>query len=290
MSSDFFLSPLPHSCIVCGHHHLDLVDTTVILGRYSAELFSCQRCGHEWFKSPEQWLDDAYASPIAETDTGIVARSLQVQRIISSFLHFSNCTGKLLDWGSGSGLLTRLLRDDGYDCFGLEPYTDPVLASKFTLCSQEKAIQGGPYQAVIAIEVFEHLAKPRDFLENVLSITDTLIFTTEIVDREKFGNDWWYYSKETGQHISFFTNSSLAYLAESYGCHHASSRSKSFHIITKNLSNLRVFRLLAGARRSFVFHPLSQLLRKVTNRPSLIMKDHYAAKQVLLSIQSNKSE
>ena len=38
-------------------------------------------------------------------------------------------------------------------------------------------------------------------------------------------------------------------------------RGKSLHIITKNSSNLRVFRLLAGARRSFVFHPLSQLLQ-----------------------------
>lgn len=272
---------MPEACIACSHPDVDVVDQTFILGRYSAELLACQRCGHEWFKSPEEWLNEAYASPIANTDTGIVARSLNAHRIISSFLCVSNRTGKMLDWGSGSGLLTRLLRDDGYVCLGLEPYTDPVLAAGFTLKSQREAIDQGPYRAVIAIEVVEHLASPQDFFEVALSIADTIVFTTEIVDRTRHGNEWWYYSRETGQHISFYTHKSLSYLAELYGCNYASSRSKGLHIITRKPSDLRWFWWVSGARRARILHPLSQFFGKIIGRHSLVMKDHLDAKQVL---------
>lgn len=281
---------LPEVCIVCSHPHLDIVDRSFILGRYSAELVACQRCGHEWFQSPGDWLEEAYASPIANTDTGIVARSLNIHRILSSFLCFSNDTGKILDWGSGSGLLTRLLRDDGFDCIGLEPYTDPVLASRFTLRSQMEAIHQGPYRAVIAIEVVEHLASPQEFFKQVLSLTDTLVFSTEIVDRPRYGNDWCYYSKETGQHISFFTHKSLSYLADLYSCNYASARNKGLHIITRKSSDLQLFWWIAGPKRGRILYPLSQILQKISGRHSLIMKDHLSAREILLSAQANRSE
>lgn len=290
MTFDSSHSDSSDTCIICSHPHLDIVDQTFVLGRYFAELVSCQRCGHEWFKSPEKWLEDSYASPIANTDTGIVARSLKVHRIVSTFLFFSRDIGKLLDWGSGSGLLARLLRDDGFDCVGFEPYTDPVLASSFTFRSQQKAIDQGPYRVVIAIEVVEHLASPQDFFKNVLSITDTLIFTTEIVDRAKHGNSWWYYSKETGQHLSFYTYSSLSYLADLYGCNYVSSKCKGLHVITRNESDLHLFWWIAGTTRSRFLYPLSKLLNKFSGRRSLIEKDHFAAKQTLLSHQVNRSK
>jgi hypothetical protein len=235
-------------------------------------------------------MAEAYSSPIANTDTGIVSRSLSVHRIVSSFLSISHISGKVLDWGSGSGLLTRLLRDDGHECYGLEPYTAPVLAGGFTWKNHLDAYAQGPYRAIIAIEVVEHLANPREFFRTALSNTDALIFSTELVDRGRHGKDWWYYSRETGQHIAFYTEKSLAYLADLNGCKYASSRNKSFHIITRNPVDFRLFSWLTGGRRARLIYPLAQMLCKLRGRRSLTMADHLAAKQALRSAQAKRSE
>lgn len=290
MSSDTPHNLLPEACIVCGHNQLVIGDQTHVLGAFPATLIACQQCGHEWFESPRQWLEKAYSSPIANTDTGIVARSLGSRKIISSFLGFSNDGGKILDWGGGSGLLSRLLRDDGHNCYSFEPYTEPVLLSGFTFRSQKQAMEQGPYRAIIAIEVVEHLVSPKEFFGDALTVTDTLIFSTEIVDRAKYGSDWWYYSRETGQHISFYTCKSLAFLAVLCGCQYASSRTKGLHIITRNPVDLQLFKLLAGHRRSFIAYPLSQFFGKLLGRKSLMMSDHLAAKRALLISQASKSE
>jgi len=280
----------PSKCIVCNHDQVKIVDNGLVLGKFPAVLVSCNSCGQEWFDAPEAWLAEAYASPIANTDTGIVSRSLSVHRVISSFLSIGDISGKVLDWGSGSGLLTRLLRDDGHDCYGLEPYASPVLAGGFTWKKQLDAYAQGPFRVIIAIEVVEHLVNPQEFFDAALSNADTLIFSTELVDRASHGGEWWYYSRETGQHIAFYTEKSLTCLADRSSCKYASSRDKRLHIITRKPSELRLFSLLAGNRRAFVAYPIAQVSARLRGRHSLIMEDHLAAKQALRSNQANRSE
>jgi hypothetical protein len=277
-------------CSVCSHDHVFISSNQLILGKYRTDLISCARCGHEWFNAPETWLSEAYALPIADTDTGIVTRTLDVHRIISSFLSITGHSVKILDWGSGSGLLTRLLRDDGYDCYGLEPYTQPVLAGGHTCKNEQEALSHGPFRAVVAIEVVEHLVDPQRFFKTALLNTDTLIFSTELVDKCRHGNDWWYYSRETGQHISFYTEKSLAYLAQLNSCKYVSSRNKGLHIITRRSAEFRLFRLLAGSTRARITYPLAQALGKFKGRRSLVMADYLTAKQALCNAQSMRSQ
>lgn len=280
----------PSSCIVCSNDQVKIVDNGLVLGKFPAVLVCCNGCGQEWFVAPEAWLAEAYSSPIANTDTGIVARSLSIHKIISSFLTIGGLSGKVLDWGSGSGLLTRLLRDDGHDCYGLEPYTSPVLAGGFTWKNQEAALAQAPYRVVFAIEVVEHLPNLQEFFSAALSNTDTLIFSTEVVERSKRGRDWWYYSRDTGQHVTFYTETSLACLARLNGCNYASSRDKRLHIITRRPVLLRLFRWLSGHRRAQIVYPVAQIVGKLRGRHSLVMSDHLAAKQALLSAHSKRSE
>jgi hypothetical protein len=290
VKSEQRFQPLASRCIVCNHDQVTIFDHGLVLGEFSAVLASCDSCGQEWFDAPEAWLAEAYASPIANTDTGIVSRSLRIHRAISSFLSISNIPGKVLDWGSGSGLLTRLLRDDGHECYGFEPYTSPVLAGGFTWKKEQDAYSHGPYRAIIAIEVVEHLANPQKFFATALSATDTLIFSTELVDKARNGRDWWYYSRETGQHIAFYTQKSLAHLASLNSCKYASSRNKSLHIITNKPSDLRLFSWLAGSRRALLSYPFAQIFGNVNGRRSLMMSDHLAAKQILHAAQARRSE
>ena len=277
------------SCIVCSRQVGGASEEEIILQKYSTRLNVCGHCGHEWFEDPGIWLPDAYSSPIAFTDTGIVARSLNIHRVVSSFLGISSIPGKVLDWGSGSGLLVRLLRDDGHDCYGFEPYTVPVLAAGHTYKEEKTALAEHSYRAIIAIEVVEHLVDPKVFFQKALAHTGTLIFSTELVDRAKNGNDWWYYSRETGQHISFYTEYSLAHLATINGCICASDRRKALHIITRKSLDLRLFKWIAGYRRALLTYPVSRIFNRIAGRGSLLMPDHLAAKEILRPSQLNNS-
>jgi hypothetical protein len=236
------------------------------------------------------WLEQAYAAPIATTDTGIVSRSLNFHRSISTFLAFTNIQGRILDWGSGSGLFVRLLRDDGHDCYGLEPYTSPILAAGHTFRHEHAAIAKGPYRLIVATEVVEHLLNPKLFFEKALSISDTLIFSTELVDRTKNGSQWWYYSFETGQHINFYTEKSLSCLANINGCSYDRTRDKALHIITRDSSDLRFFNLLVGKKRSHILYPITKFLFKISGKKSFQIPDYVAAKAALRSVQCKSSE
>jgi hypothetical protein len=264
---------------------LNFVFGTKILGQYPALLYECAVCGFQFFHDARIWLEQAYTTPIAHTDTGIVRRSLNIHRVVSSFLGISNITGKVLDWGSGSGLLVRLLRDDGHDCYGYEPYTEPVLASGHTYKEENAVFAVNWYRAIIAIEVVEHLVNPIVFFQKTLTHTDTLIFSTELVDRAKNGNNWWYYSRETGQHISFFTEKSLIQLAKLNGCVYGLAESKGLHIFTRRPSDLMIFKWIAGCRRSWLVYLVTNILSKLTGRCSLMMSDHVAAKKALADSQ-----
>lgn len=68
------------------------------------------------------------------------------------------------------GLLVRLLRDDGHDCYGLEPYTTPVLAATFSSQDESACLAQHSYRAIFAIEVAEHLLEPAIFLKKFLAI------------------------------------------------------------------------------------------------------------------------
>lgn len=260
----------------------------MVLGRYSTTLSECSSCGFQFFPNSEEWIQEAYGSPISNTDVGIVARSLSVHKVISSFLTLNRKDGCTLDWGSGSGLLVRLLRDSGHACLGFEPYTEPVIAAGYTLKSEDLVTAKAPFRAILAIEVLEHLADPRQFMATVLSMTDTLIFATCLVDNNVEGKDWWYYSTDTGQHISFYTSTSLLRLAVDNGCLYYTCRKLGLHVITRRPADMRCFKLIAGRKRSLLIYPLTRFFAKINGRGSLTMSDHLAAKEYLSATQSRR--
>jgi len=271
-------------CKVCGCDLVKPIFSTIVLGAYHARVVECPSCGFQTFPNAQEWLEEAYSSPIASTDTGIVARCLNLHKIIASFLGFNYKPGFVLDWGSGSGLLVRLLRDSGHECFGFEPYTSPVLAAGYTFKSEQHALKKAPFRAIIASEVLEHLIDPREFLKSVMAATDTLVFTTELLNKNKVGKHWWYYSVETGQHISFYSRKSLEKLACDFDLAYACSRNQSIHILTRNSSDIRAFKLTVGRRRSLLLYPLGRLVDRLRERKSLTMTDHIAAKKSLSSL------
>jgi len=188
-----------------------------VLSKYLARYYLCDACEYLWIDNP-QWLDEAYSSAIADSDTGLVMRNLEISRKLSSLLYGQfgeRGRGSYLDAAGGYGLLTRLMRDCGFNFYWQDKYCENALARGF-----EYGDEVGKCEAVTAFEVLEHLLEPLEFVNESLKETgaNTFIFSTELYEGLPPNiNEWWYYSLKTGQHIGFFSRKTLLNLASQLG-------------------------------------------------------------------------
>ena len=200
----------PPACKLCAGATRFRFRKTV-LGRHTAEYFECTACG--CLQVPETpWLPEAYANANWAVDTGLVARNLQLACTIGSFLERSiQPTDTVIDYGGGSGLLTRLLRDMGWQVLCHDAYHQPQFVRAFHVTSIEEANA----RVIIASEVFEHFSAPRESLLSLLKAAPIVVFTTELYTGQD--QDWHYLAPEAGQHIFFFSPQSLRMVAEENG-------------------------------------------------------------------------
>jgi len=214
------------------------------------------------------WLDEAYTSAIASTDTGLVMRNNSIGRKLASVLFgvlSERGTGRYADMAGGYGMLTRVMRDYGFDFYWVDKYCSNLMARGFEYDSKI-----GPCIAVTAIEIMEHLEDPLEFVREAFKITnsDVFIFTTEIFEGSPPPLNWWYYSFETGQHIAFYKIKTLEMMAGKLGLYFVSAGG--IHIFSKHKINLNMLKL-ATSRLSIL---IVWLLRKVLS--TKVMQDHYA--------------
>ena len=102
------------------------------------------------------------------------------------------------------------MRDAGLNFFWHDLYSDNLLARGFEAAK-------GSYDAAVAFEVLEHTTNPLKFLldqKNNYGFSRLVFLVTCFVDANIPDKDWWYWAFETGQHISFFTERSLHYMAK----------------------------------------------------------------------------
>jgi SAM-dependent methyltransferase len=112
---------------------------------------------------------------------------------------------KVLDFGSCEEfVLTKLLRQRGYDCTPYDPLYDlslPIIPVK--------------YDIVVLCEVIEHLRKLREELKLVKSLLNkggVLYIRTQFYGQVEEVKSWWYANDVT--HINFFNEESLRYVAQ----------------------------------------------------------------------------
>lgn len=266
------------SCKICNHKAFNQENDFKILKKFKTNLLICKNCGFQQFSNIGSWIDLAYSDAIASTDTGIVRRCILNSEFISSYLTFNKNNHNILDWGTGSGLFVRLMRDKGWNAFGYEPIAVPLLSHPFTYNSLDNIEKNLNYKLITAFEVMEHIEDPLTFLKKVFNLTDTLIFSTLLV-QENFDKEWWYYSTETGQHISFYTKQSIKYIADLFNCFYFSAMGNSLHILTKSRRNYLIFKIIFSYKFNRIFYPISQILNKfVFKRNGLIIKDYLKIK------------
>lgn len=212
-----------------------------MLGRHTAIYRRCVAC--RLITTQATWLGEAYSEAITKTDVGLVHRNLHYATKISAIAH-GLLEGEnpvtCLDFGAGYGLLVRLLRDRGINCNGYDVHCKSIFAERFTYTM----LPTSRVDFVSAIEVLEHMENPHDLFGLLNTITDTLVFSTELQPSESpLPGNWWYYCLEHGQHISLYHYETLSALAAQYGARLYSRGS--LHIVTrKKLSLVKVWFLL----------------------------------------------
>jgi len=214
------------SCVVCQSHTKKLFDSK-ILEKYIITYYKCANCELIQTEKP-YWLKEAYSSAIIDSDTGLISRNVALSKITATIsLLFLSRKSKILDYGGGYGILTRMLRDTGVDCYWIDKYANNLFARGFEDKVKSK------YDMVTAFELFEHFENPVDEIEYVIQKYNPkiLLFSTMLHD----GNppkDWWYFVPEGGQHITLYTRKSLQLLAEKFRMK-LSTNGRNIHMFSK---------------------------------------------------------
>lgn len=169
--------------------------------------------------------------------TGVMQRNLFFAAIATVVLRMNFYdSSKFLDFGGGYGILTRMMRDNGFDFYWHDKYANNLLAKGF-----EGDLTNSTFSAVTAFENLEHLVEPMTEIEKILEISDFLLFSTQLLPEKipHMGN-WWYYCLDHGQHVSFFSRTTLEFIASTKRLF-LSSDNNNLHILSKRpIKNLSI--------------------------------------------------
>ena len=219
------------SCKICGSQ-TKLAFTGLMLKRHQAEYYNCPRCGYLFVYQPH-WLEEAYSNAIAGADTGLVYRNNLFAEYITRYLVLlGKSKARCLDLSGGTGLFTRLMRDNGFDYFWDDPYCENIHARGF---EYKNLPTGTEVQVITAFEVLEHLEDPVNFIKRAFLYpgTEILIVSTELFNEQPPALDTWhYYMPETGQHIGFFKSETLVTIAKLLNLHLTSF--KHLHVFSRS--------------------------------------------------------
>lgn len=164
------------ACRLC-EGHLVAKFSDVVLHKYEVRYFECDRCGSLQTEAP-YWLDDAYTSNLSILDAGSVQRNLQnlaAAYVVSKLFGVSDA----LDFGGGDGLLCRLLRDYGVNCYVKDKYAVPTYGQGYS-----KPDFAAP-NLVLAFEVLEHFAAPARELEDLFQSRPTVLLASTGIYRRQ---------------------------------------------------------------------------------------------------------
>ena len=255
------------NCQICNGDVEHFFNQT-LLEKYEVSYFYCNNCGFLQTEEP-YWLEEAYGSAIADADTGLVDRNVSISRMLSNSLYFLfKKDGKYLDIAGGYGMLTRLMRDIGFDFYWSDPYCGNILSKGFDLSTTTP-----PFDAITAFEVLEHVYDPLAFIQESFdkAKTSTIIFSTLLFSENPPNpSEWYYYSPKTGQHISFFQIKTLRFIAKKLSLNLYSCRG--FHMLTdKKMSIPLTWVILTG----HLYNVIGSCVKFAMRSNSKTLSDHY---------------
>lgn len=248
------------NCSICQSEAADLANA-VILGRYDVSYYRCVQCGFIMTEKP-YWLDQAYSDATCSMDVSVMRRNISMSDLVARYIcRLYNPNGRFLDFAGGHGVFVRLMRDKGFNFHWQDLYAKNLFARGF---------EGGEdtrYELITAFEVFEHLEKPMDYFEKLFHISTNVLFSTMLIPTEQYlPAQWFYYSLETGQHISFFDRQTLHFIARQFDKRLFSNGY--VHLLTDKKISRYHFKLLTSPK-------LWMAIQWWYRRPSLHQHDYF---------------
>ncbi len=222
------------NCRICSNNS-DEIFSARILNKYNIKYFFCKSCNFLQTEEP-YWLKEAYESGIGITDTGLLKRNnLFAKRTAALINLYYNKRKIFLDYAGGYGIFVRMMRDLGYEFYWADPYTENLLARGFEYDSQQSI------ELLTTFECFEHFNNPIVEIEKMLAVSNNILFSTRVFrNLPPKPEDWWYYSLESGQHISFYSVNTLKFIANKFGLH-LNTDNRGFHMLSKKKINNILF-------------------------------------------------
>ena len=212
-------------CPIC-HTESTHFSTLAIRDGITGEYYSCNSCKFIYAENPN-WLEGSFTDALNSLDIGSVDRCNIVAdfvEVLANSLKVDN--PKVLDWGGGYGLLTRILRDRGIRCAHYDPYTEPLFA-------ENTALQTGTrFDLIVLSEVMLHMTDPVSTLTELLKFSDNIMFTAVIAPPD-ITPDWWYFMPDTGQHVAIFSQKTIPELGAALKVNTLSDK-QFFHLVAKD--------------------------------------------------------
>jgi hypothetical protein len=194
-------------CRLCGGEVRKQFEL-MVLDRHQVGYFVCIQCGSLQSEYPF-WLPEAYELNLSHLDVGAVQRCLSNACAVVAISRLTRCKN-IVDFGGGDGLLCRLLRDYGLNCFVDDKFATPTYAQSFT---QPDFLRP---DILVAFEVIEHFARPTTELSGLFDTkAEIVMVTTELYSQQHA--DWWYLTPSSGQHVFFYSRQALLRVAERFG-------------------------------------------------------------------------
>ena len=257
-----------------------------LLTKYEVSFFKCSYC--EFIQTEEPyWLNEAYNPPLSPLDVTLASRQIRFSQLTEDVIsNYFSCGGKFLDYGGGSGLFVRMMRDKGYSFYRQDKYADNIFAQYFDvvdLPSHERS-----FALLTCFEVLEHLADPLAEISKMFFLSQNIFFSTVLQPKVCLEDlkKWDYFGDLHGQHISFYTEKALKLIATKFNRNYYSDGNQ-FHLFTpidihdfsmkKTGNNNLIYRIKEIKNRiikSSAFN-LSFLNRKVQSETTSLAEQDY---------------
>lgn len=196
----------------------------------------CTDCGFMFAPELHQWANEQFAEHIYNADyikvdpDYVQVRPVGNAEFIDKLFGQAKAQISHLDYGSGSGLMSQLLNQQGWRSLSYDPFNGDKI---------QPVSQLGAFNLITAFEVFEHVADIAELMRNLKALManeSVVIFSTLTSDGCILKGkrlDWWYASPRNG-HISLYTVRSLRCLADAYGLNFGSFNSGS-HVFVNTI-------------------------------------------------------
>jgi len=194
---------------------------------YLVSYLECQKC-HSLQTERPYWLDEAYSDLNFAIDTGMASRTIWTSKLVLALSLLEKFTTEdlCIDFGGGTGLFTRLLRDAGLNAYWDDKYCKNI----FSLGFEKEISTQQTIKLITSFEVLEHLPSPWQTLKSIfLSKPDYFFCSTTLYSGQDL--DWWYLLNN-GQHVQFYSADGLQFLAQKFG-YHLQSRQGTLHLFSR---------------------------------------------------------